>query len=136
MKAIYKRLAKVRRKLAITQAYWYSWATEYDSRSPSVRRHVPLRRPEPLQGGVFSPMPLLKTYTALARKYRGLRQEHGRSRLSVGGIRAVDGWRAPDGDRTISAPSTAEAAPAGASPYRRRRDAASCWPGRAWWRRT
>ena len=71
MKAVYKRLAKVRRKLAITQAYWYSWATEYDAKSQQsdvTFRFAGLNR---YRGGVFSPMPVLKTFTALARKYEG-----------------------------------------------------------------
>ncbi len=71
MKAVYKRLAKVRRKLAITQTYWYSWATEYDSKSKQsdvTFRFAGLNR---YRGGAFSPMPVLKTFTALARKYEG-----------------------------------------------------------------
>jgi hypothetical protein len=74
LRAGYKRLAKVRRKLRVTQVYWYTWATQYDRNSPaSVMsfRYAGLTR---IRNGVFSPMPVLRTYTSLARKYEGCRK--------------------------------------------------------------
>jgi hypothetical protein len=74
MKAAYQRLAVVRRQLRITQAYWFSWATPYDAKSVytdvSYRFAGLTRR----RGNVFSPMPILRTYTSLAAKYEGCRK--------------------------------------------------------------
>ncbi len=74
MKAGYKRLVRNRRKLKITRAYWYTWATQYDRQSPdSVMsfRYAGLTR---VRNGVFSPMPILRTFTQTARKYQGCRK--------------------------------------------------------------
>lgn len=71
LKAGYKRLIKVRRKLNVKQAYWYTWASQYDTKgalSVMSFRYAGLTR---IQSGVFSPMPILRTYTSLARKYEG-----------------------------------------------------------------
>lgn len=73
MKAVYRRLAKVRRKHRIAEAYWYTWATQYDGNSeqdPSFR-FAGLTR---WRGGVFSPMPILRTYAQLAARYEGCRK--------------------------------------------------------------
>jgi len=74
MKAGYKRLVKMRRKLRVTETYWYTWASQYDRKSAeSVMsfRYAGLVRSH---GGVFSRMPILRTYTSLARKYEGCRK--------------------------------------------------------------
>jgi hypothetical protein len=74
MKAAYRKLVVVRRQLRITQAYWFSWATEYNAKSNltdvSYRFAGLTRR----RGNVFSPMPILRTYTSLAAKYEGCRK--------------------------------------------------------------
>jgi hypothetical protein len=74
MKAAYKRLAQVRRKMRITQAYWFSWASQYDAKSSlsdvSYRFTGLTRR----RGDVFKAMPILRTYTSLASKYEGCRK--------------------------------------------------------------
>lgn len=74
LKAAYQRLAAVKRQLRITQAYWFSWATAYDAKSTftdvSYRFSGLTRR----RGNVFSPMPILRTYTSLAAKYEGCRK--------------------------------------------------------------
>jgi hypothetical protein len=71
LKAAYNRLAAVRRRIGITQAYWFSWATEYDAKSSlsdvSYRFTGLTRR----RGNVFKAMPILRTYTSLAAKYEG-----------------------------------------------------------------
>ena len=74
MKAGYKRLFKMRHKLHVTQTYWYTWASQYDRDAPlSVMsfRYAGLVR---VRSGVFSRMPILSTYTSLARKYEGCRK--------------------------------------------------------------
>jgi hypothetical protein len=74
LKATYGRLARVRRKLNVTEAYWFSWATEYDanSLSPDVPfRFAGLNR---FSGGVFSAVPLLSVYARTAAKYEGCRK--------------------------------------------------------------
>ena len=74
LKAAYVRLAKARRKLRITQAYWYAWATEWDANSTGsdvTFRFSGLNR---YSGGAFSPMPLLDTYANVAARYEGCRK--------------------------------------------------------------
>jgi hypothetical protein len=74
LQAGYKRLAKVRRRFGVTEAYWYTWSSQYDSRgalSVMSFRYAGLTR---IQNGVFSAMPLLRTYTSLAAKYEGCRK--------------------------------------------------------------
>ena len=70
----YARLAKVRKKMHITHAYWFAWATPYDNKSQQSDvsyRFTGLNRVSD-QG--FSRMPILKTYTSLAAKYEGCRK--------------------------------------------------------------
>jgi hypothetical protein len=74
LKAGYQRLAKVRRELGIRQAYWYTWASQYNREgalSVMTFRYAGLTR---LRGSVFSPMPLLRTYTRVAARYEGCRK--------------------------------------------------------------
>ncbi|MEA2331496.1 MAG: polysaccharide biosynthesis protein PslG [Thermoleophilaceae bacterium] len=74
LKAGYKRLVAERRRLGVTQAYWYTWATQYDREgalSVMSFRYAGLMR---IRNGVFSPMPILRTYTSLARRYEGCRK--------------------------------------------------------------
>jgi hypothetical protein len=71
LQGAYRRLAELHRQLGVTEAYWYSWSSEYDRDAPpSVMsfRYVGLVRSS---GGSFSRMPLLKTYATLAAKYEG-----------------------------------------------------------------
>jgi hypothetical protein len=74
LKAGYKQLVKLRKRLNLKQAYWYTWASQYDRRgalSVMSFRYAGLTR---LRGTVFSPMPILRTYTSLAAKYEGCRK--------------------------------------------------------------
>ena len=74
LSAAYKKLAKVGRKMRITQAYWFAWATPYDNNTPQsdvTYRFAGLNR---FTGGVFSTMPVLNTYSKLAAKYEGCRK--------------------------------------------------------------
>ena len=74
MKAGYKALVQLRRKLRITHALWFSWATAYDNKSPQgdvSYRFTGLTR---IRGNVFSRMPILRTYTQLATKYEGCKK--------------------------------------------------------------
>jgi Cellulase (glycosyl hydrolase family 5) len=74
LKAAYAALVKARRKLRITNAYWYTWATPYD-RSGSISvmafNFSGLTR---FQGGAFKPLPILKTYARTAAKYQGCKK--------------------------------------------------------------
>ncbi len=75
LKAAYAALARARRKLRVTQAYWYTWSTQYDqggSTATMAFRFSGLTRY--LGGGAFSPMPILKTYRSTAAKYEGCRK--------------------------------------------------------------
>jgi hypothetical protein len=74
LSASYKRLAKVRRKMRIAQAYWFAWATPYDDNTPQSDvsyRFAGLNR---FADGVFSPLPILRTYSKVAAKYEGCRK--------------------------------------------------------------
>jgi hypothetical protein len=74
MKAGYKALVQQRRKLRVTHALWFSWATPYDKNSPQgdvSYRFAGLNR---IRGGAFSRMPILRTYTQLATKYEGCKK--------------------------------------------------------------
>jgi hypothetical protein len=74
MKAAYRRLAQVRRRMRITQAYWFAWATPYDANTPQSDvsyRFTGLLR---VRNGALSRMPLLGTYASLAAKYEGCRK--------------------------------------------------------------
>ncbi len=74
MKLGFKRLIGQRRKLGVTQAYWYTWASQYDRKgSVSVMsfRYAGLTR---IRGNVFRAMPILRTYTSIAAKYEGCRK--------------------------------------------------------------
>jgi hypothetical protein len=72
--ASYRQLARESRKLHITQAYWYTWASEYDANeAPSAVsfRFSGLTR---IAGGAFYPMPILKTYAKVAAEQEGCRK--------------------------------------------------------------
>lgn len=74
LEAAYRALAAKRRKLGIAQAYWYTWATQYDPAGPpSVAsfRYSGLNR---LSGASFSRLPLLRAYSGLAAVYEGCRK--------------------------------------------------------------
>jgi hypothetical protein len=71
----YQRLAKVRRKMHLTHAYWFAWATPYNNNSPQSDvsyRFTGLNRVT--DGGVFTRMPILNTFTSLAARYEGCRK--------------------------------------------------------------
>jgi polysaccharide biosynthesis protein PslG len=74
LKAVYRELVKERRKLGVTETYWYSWATPYDANSPQsdvTFRFTGLNR---IRGKTIRPMPLLRAYSALAARYEGCRK--------------------------------------------------------------
>jgi hypothetical protein len=75
MKEAYRRLAQVRRRMRITHTYWFAWATPYDDNTPQSDvsyRYTGLSRVS--EGGAFSRMPILGTFTSLASKYQGCRK--------------------------------------------------------------
>jgi hypothetical protein len=74
LKAAYRALARARRKLRVTQAYWYTWATQYNqggSIATMAFRFSGLTR---FTDGAFSPLPILRTYRKVAAKYEGCRK--------------------------------------------------------------
>ena len=74
LKAAYAKVISQRRRLGVTQAYWYTWATPYDRKSPaSVQafRYSGLTR---LRNGSFKAMPILRTYAGVAARYEGCRK--------------------------------------------------------------
>jgi hypothetical protein len=75
LKAAYTRLAQVRSSLRITEAYWYSWFSQYNrvgSTSVMSFRYVGLVRSP--GGSTFTTMPVLRTYAQLAARYQGCRK--------------------------------------------------------------
>lgn len=74
LEAGYRTLARARRKLRITHAYWYTWATQYDNNAPASVisfRYAGLTR---LRAGQFQRMPILRTYARVAARYEGCRK--------------------------------------------------------------
>jgi hypothetical protein len=74
LKAVYPKLVRERRKLGVSETYWYSWATPYDANSPQsdvTFRFAGLNR---IRGTTIRPMPLLRAYSALAARYEGCRK--------------------------------------------------------------
>jgi polysaccharide biosynthesis protein PslG len=74
LKAVYRQLVRDRRKLGVSETYWYSWATPYDANSPQsdvTFRFTGLNR---IRGTTIRPMPLLRAYSSLAARYEGCRK--------------------------------------------------------------
>jgi hypothetical protein len=74
LRAAYLRLARERRRLGVAQAYWFTWASEYDANTPAsdvTYRYAGLTR---FRNGVFSPMPILDTYVRVAARLQGCRK--------------------------------------------------------------
>jgi hypothetical protein len=74
LRAAYARLARERRRWGVAQVYWFTWASEYDARSPAA--DVPYRFSglTRLANGAFRPMPILRTYAGVAARYQGCRK--------------------------------------------------------------
>ncbi len=93
MSAAYKRLAKVRRKMHITHAYWFAWATPYDNNTPQSDvsyRFTGLNKVT--DGGVFARMPILKHLHEPRREVRGLSQVLERASLPLASDPAQSRW--------------------------------------------
>lgn len=74
LNAAYSRLAAARRRLGVTQVYWYTWATGYDRKGSTTImtfRYSGLTR---WRGGAFTPLPILRTYARAAARYEGCRK--------------------------------------------------------------
>ena len=74
LKAGYRALAKARRKLRITNAYWYTWATTYDRRGSPAVVAINFTGLTRYRGGPFSPMPALRAYRSVAAQLEGCRK--------------------------------------------------------------
>jgi hypothetical protein len=74
LRAVYSRLARERRGLNVAQAYWFTWASEYDANSRSsdvTYRFAGLTR---FSGGSFTRMPVLGAYARVAARLQGCRK--------------------------------------------------------------
>lgn len=74
LKAAYAALARSRRTLRVTNAYWYTWATSYDRSGPLSVMAFNFSGLTRFNGGAFRPMPILKTYASAAARYQGCRK--------------------------------------------------------------
>jgi hypothetical protein len=74
LKAAYKALVQQRRKLRLTRAFWFSWATPYNARSQAGDVSYRFAGLTKWSGGPFRAMPILRTYARTARKYEGCRK--------------------------------------------------------------
>ena len=74
LRAAYARLVRERRRLRIAQVHWFNWASPYDADSPAA--DVPYRFSglTKFANGVFTPMPVLRTYASVAASYEGCRK--------------------------------------------------------------
>jgi hypothetical protein len=82
LKAVYRRLAVVRRTLGITRAYWYTWASQYDANSHLADVSYRFAGLVRWRNNIFTPMPILKAYARLARHYEGCRKRANARRCS------------------------------------------------------
>jgi polysaccharide biosynthesis protein PslG len=64
----YDRLVEKRRKLGVTRAFWYTWASSYDPAKKSVFDFTGLERWEDFE---LHPRRALKSYRSRAREYEG-----------------------------------------------------------------
>jgi hypothetical protein len=60
--------------MRIAGAYWYTWATPYDRNGALSTMTFRFSCLTQLQGGAFSPMPILRTYATVAANYQGCRK--------------------------------------------------------------
>jgi hypothetical protein len=74
LKAVYRALAKARRKLRVTGAYWFTWASSYDKTGPLSVMTFNFSGLTQFRGGAFKPRPILKVYRNVARSYQGCRK--------------------------------------------------------------
>ena len=74
LRAAFARFVKDRRRLGIAQAYWFNWASEYERGGPASVMSFRFSGLNRLDGGVFSTVPLLRTYRAVAARYEGCRK--------------------------------------------------------------
>jgi hypothetical protein len=74
LKASYRRLAKLRRSLRVSEVYWYNWASSYDNAAPEpvmIFNYSGLTR---IRSGLVSPMPILRAFAGVAASYEGCRK--------------------------------------------------------------
>jgi hypothetical protein len=74
LRAVYARLVRVRRTHRIRQAYWFTWASEYDDNSPQSDVGYRFSGLTRQAGTAFRPMPILHTYASVAARYEGCRK--------------------------------------------------------------
>jgi hypothetical protein len=74
MREAYQQLVRNRRKMKITQVYWFSWASPYDNNTALSTMQFRYTGLNKFSGGVFTPLPLLKAYADLAASYQGCRK--------------------------------------------------------------
>jgi polysaccharide biosynthesis protein PslG len=72
--AAYRRLARERRRLGITQAYWFSWASQYDDDNPLPDVSFRFSGLTRIAGGSITRKPILATYARVAARYEGCRK--------------------------------------------------------------
>ena len=70
----YRRITRERRKLGITQAYWFTWASPYDDNNPQSDVSYRFSGLTRFAGGAFTRKPILATYAAVAARYEGCRK--------------------------------------------------------------
>lgn len=74
MRAAFYRLVAWRKRLSLTHVQWYTWGTGYDPVGPEtvmLFRYSGLTR---MRGESFKPLPILKTYAAIAARFEGCRK--------------------------------------------------------------
>jgi polysaccharide biosynthesis protein PslG len=80
LQAAYRQMAAARRKLNITQAFWFTWASDYSAGgglSVETFRFSGLTR---IANGTYIPLPLLKTYANVAAQLEGCRKSSDATR--------------------------------------------------------
>ncbi|WDT94128.1 beta-galactosidase [Thermoleophilum album] len=74
MRAAFYRLAAWRKRLRLTHVQWYTWGTGYDSVGPTTVMLFRYSGLTKMRGESFKPLPILKTYAAIAAHFQGCKK--------------------------------------------------------------
>jgi hypothetical protein len=77
LSSTYRAFALRRRQLGLSQVFWFTWASEYNTNSSTNTQPFRYAGLVKRAGTVFTPMPVLTTFSAVAARYEGCRKSGG-----------------------------------------------------------
>ena len=77
LSSTYRAFALRRRQLGLSQVFWFTWASEYDSNSSTNTQPFRYAGLVKRTGSAFTPMPVLTTFSNVAARYEGCRKSGG-----------------------------------------------------------